>query len=80
MRKIEPKSTANARKIAKIERLESLVAEVWNEILKTFANADPMLYWRAEKLQEAVDAEIDSTWRCDEVLWHRLFLARADKI
>lgn len=82
MRKIEPKDTANARKLAKIAKLESLAGEAWGEYYLTMfaqkgVNLDPLL-WRAQKLQEAVDAEIDSTWRRDEVLWHRLFLARAD--
>lgn len=80
MRKMEPKDTANARKLAKIAKLESLAGEAWSEYYLTMfaqkgVNLDPLL-WRAQKLQEIVDAEIDSTYRRDEVLWHRLFLAR----
>lgn len=65
---INPK--ANARKIAKIAKLQNLVDAANSE------KSNEMQRWRAEKLQEIVDAEIDSTYRRDEVLWHRLFLAR----
>jgi len=78
MRRVEPKATANERKLAKIAKLESLVEEATAELFANFPLSSEMQWWKIEKLQEIVDAEIDSTYRRDEVLFHRLYLARKD--
>lgn len=77
MGKFLPKSTANARKLAKISRLERLVDDAISDLWATWP-ADEMKWWKIQRLQEVVDAEIDSTYRQDEVLWYSLFLARRE--
>lgn len=76
MRKFEPSKNANARKLAKIKRLESLLDEAAVDLFSTWPSQDEMKRWKVEKLQEIVDSEIESTYRRDEVLWKKLFLAR----